>query len=50
VDKLALQLDCLGAVTKLVSKEVDQSVHGHLVEDNKSRLKKGFGNFNVNHV
>jgi hypothetical protein len=50
VDKLTLELDCSGAVTKLVSKEVDRSVQGHLVEDNESRLKKGFGNFVLNHV
>jgi ribonuclease HI len=36
--KLVLETDCLGAVAKLTSKEIDRSVHGPLVEDIKKML------------
>jgi hypothetical protein len=39
-----MELDCSEPMAKLVSKEVDRSVHGPLVEDIRSRLK-GFDNF-----
>jgi ribonuclease HI len=47
--KLALETDCLGAVAKLTSKELDMSIHGPLVED----IKKMLGEFeacSINHV
>jgi hypothetical protein len=47
--KLALATNCLGAVVKLTSKELDRSIHGPLVED----IKKMLGEFeasSINHV
>jgi hypothetical protein len=49
VRKLALETDCLGAVAKLTSKELNMSIHGPLVED----IKKMLGEFeacSINHV
>ena len=49
VTKIALETDCAGAVSKVMGKEMDRSVHGPLVEEIKSLLK-GFDVFSVNHV
>jgi ribonuclease HI len=49
VQKLILETDCLGAVTKLLSREMDRSGHGPLVEDIKVLLR-GFADSSVKHV
>jgi hypothetical protein len=46
---LALETDCLGAVAKLTSKELDRSIHGPLVEDIKKMLRE-FEASSINHV
>ncbi|KAK1626050.1 hypothetical protein QYE76_000365 [Lolium multiflorum] len=48
-EKICLETDCLGAVTKLRSKEMDRSVHGLLVEEVKSLLK-GFVEQSIRHA
>jgi ribonuclease HI len=49
VQKLILETDCSGIVTKLVSSELDRSVHGPLVEDIK-KLLQDFGEIKVQHA
>jgi ribonuclease HI len=49
VVRVCLESDCLGAVAKLRSTEVDRSSHGPLVEDIKETLKD-FSGFSVRHV
>jgi ribonuclease HI len=39
VGKVILETDCLGAVAKIRSCDIDRSVHGPLVEEIKSMLK-----------
>jgi hypothetical protein len=39
VQKLILETDCSGIVTKLISPEIDWSIHGPLVEDIKKFLQ-----------
>jgi ribonuclease HI len=49
VQKLILETDCSGIVTKLVSPDIDRSVHGPLVEDIK-KLLQDFGEIKIQHV
>jgi ribonuclease HI len=46
VRKLILETDCLGAVAKLSSKEIDRSIHGPVVED----IKKMLGEFEASSI
>jgi ribonuclease HI len=48
-EKVCLETDCLGVITKLRSKEMDRSVHGPLVEEVKFLLK-GFVEHLVRHA
>ena len=47
--RIVLETDCAGAVGKLLSKEIDRSAHGPLVEDIKVLLG-GFEASSVQHV
>ena len=49
VQKLILETDCAGEVSKIMAKELDRSVHGPLVEDIKTMLK-GFEDSSIKHV
>jgi ribonuclease HI len=48
VEKICLESDCLAAITKLRSNDMDRSIHGPLVEEIKDLLKS-FGEFSVCH-
>jgi ribonuclease HI len=47
--KVSLESDCLGAVAKIRSCDIDRSMHGPLVEEIKSMLKN-FAEHSVRHV
>jgi ribonuclease HI len=47
--KIVLETDCLGAVAKIRSNDVDRSIHGPLVEEIKSMLKD-FADHSIRHV
>jgi ribonuclease HI len=49
IQKIQLESDCQGAVSKLRNTEMDRSVHGPLVEDIKKLLEE-FEEASVNHV
>jgi ribonuclease HI len=49
VQKICLESDCLGAISKLRSDETDRSLHGPLVEEIKSLLQS-FVDHSVRHV
>ncbi|XP_071685066.1 uncharacterized protein [Lolium perenne] len=49
VERVCLETDCLAAVAKLTSGEMDRSSHGPLVEEVKDLLK-GFADSTVKHV
>jgi hypothetical protein len=48
-NRIVLELDCLGAVSKLQSRDIDRSAHGPLVEQIKSMMKV-LGQVQVKHV
>jgi ribonuclease HI len=49
LSKIVLETDCLGAVAKIRSNDVDRSIHGPLVEEIKSMLKD-FADHSIRHV
>ena len=46
VPKVAVELDCVGAVSKLTKEDKDRSIHGPLIEEIKSILSS-FKDFSV---
>jgi ribonuclease HI len=49
VDRVCLESDCMGAMAKLRSTEMNRSTHGPLVEDIKKMLE-GFTDYSVRHA
>jgi hypothetical protein len=47
--RVVMETDCLGAVAKIGSNDIDRSIHGPLVEEIKSLLKD-FADHSVRHV